>query len=76
MKTLLMIMLLAATFHAYAEQSDEPMSPEHEQAVEDGEHSQTPHVRKTRSVGSTAALRCAPGLKLVGDDCTPMAEFE
>lgn len=45
MKTLLMIMLLAATSHAYAEQPGDPMSPEHEQAAEDGEHSQTPHMR-------------------------------
>ncbi|WP_369991140.1 hypothetical protein [Pseudomonas xanthosomatis] len=76
MKTLLMIMLLAATSHAYAEQPDDPISPEHEHAVEDGEHSQTPHVRKKRSVGSSAGLPCASGSKLVGNDCVPMAEFE
>ncbi|QXH44187.1 hypothetical protein KSS93_14905 [Pseudomonas xanthosomatis] len=76
MKTLLMIMLLAATSHAYAEQPGDPMSPEHEQAAEDGEHSQTPHMRTKRSVGSSAGLPCEPGHKLVGDECEEIAEFE
>ncbi|MFK3775732.1 hypothetical protein [Pseudomonas sp. NPDC089406] len=76
MKTLLMTTLLAASLHAYAEQPTQQTQPEQDQALQDAEQEQTPHVRKKRSVGTSAGLPCSSGSKLVGNTCVPLVDFE